>query len=266
MRLTAENLLSFRETDLTNPLRTWSNTFNFTACYELGFGGVCQDCPNSTVFVTRDDLFPGDCMCLQQYYWEESTDMCVRCPTGTTAELGSTELTDCKCPQQYVWEESTDMCVRCPTGTTTTLGSTQLTYCKCISEHTSWVDGDCECLQQYYWEGSTDMCVRCPTGTTAALGSTELTDCTCIPGHTSWADGVVCDMCDRNWFKPTNGIGACTRCPLHSHSDGKHTSCICDEGFYKDEGFYVETTMLACKASDAILNREEGSPCECEAA
>jgi hypothetical protein len=177
--------------------------------------------------------------------------LCVPCPAAT-----------------YKDATGSGRCLNCPNHKTSRVGSNSLSNCNCPLGRglDSSVDGDCECLQQYYWEGSTDMCVRCPTGTTAALGSTELTDCTCIPGHTSWADGVVCDMCDRNWFKPTNGIGACTRCPLHSHSDGKHTSCICDEGFYKDEGFYVETTMLVCKASDAILNREEGSPCECEAA
>jgi hypothetical protein len=180
-----------------------------------------------------------------------SADACKQCDAGSYSTGASFECSTC--PVNTYSETGQDSCTPCHSNTVSeTTGSTS--------------PADCMCLQQYYWEESTDMCVRCPTGTTSALGSTELTDCTCISGHTSRADGVVCDMCDRNSFKPMNGVGACTRCPIHSHSDGKRTICICDEGFYKDEGFYVETTTLLCKASDAILTREEGSPCECEAA
>lgn len=141
VRVTVDNHVSYRSSgnavDLSNPLRSWSETIIFTACtgYVTGRNStaMCSECVDGRGFAQKGDGSDvrGECACLDAssladgsagflccsagFYMDHTTN-CTACPSGTTSLPQSEKLTDCVCMAHHTAASAGVECNPCGEG------------------------------------------------------------------------------------------------------------------------------------------------------
>ncbi|KAJ1467884.1 hypothetical protein T484DRAFT_1644994 [Baffinella frigidus] len=207
-----------------------SNGIECTACatgaYKPTTGAVaCTTCPDGTSSVAGSDEL-ADCKCVVGYTATTDGEVCIACSAGS-----------------YKSTTGTGSCVGvCPTGTSSEPGSDELTDCKCNTGYTAGSDGiACSpCGVGTYKDVAGAVgCQACPTNTSSASGSSSQSNCVCIIGYTAPSNGTDCTICEAGTYKNVTGAVECATCPGGTSSVAGTTlvaGCTCLEGYVGSAG------------------------------
>ncbi|KAJ1467883.1 hypothetical protein T484DRAFT_1644991 [Baffinella frigidus] len=231
--------------------------------------GTCAACPLRTTSVAGSgDLI--DCKCVVGYTATTDGEECTACsagsyklttgtgscvgvcPTGTSSEPGSDELTDCKCNTGYTagsdgiacspcgagnYKDVAGAvgCQPCPLKTSSASGSSSLSNCVCIVGYTALSNGtDCTICEAGTYKNVTGAveCATCPSGTSSTAGTTMVTGCACLGGYVGSA-GAACTMCPEDTYCVG---GVLTNCPPNGYAEAgsdELVDCVCGTGYFR---------------------------------
>jgi hypothetical protein len=208
---------------------------------------------------------------------------CVQCIPGKYKVMnGSSACIDCAAGTYSIvaGSRSADMCIQCPTNSSAPAGSIHFDNCTCFSGYTLTGVRCTPCVQGTYkpnngsgpcilcgpgtfldYSGASlsTECIQCPIGSESAAGSGSIADCLCSAGYKggpfSSTNSLqqVCNPCSKGHYKSINGsseclpceqgkygdvggLTECRTCPEHSQTNetgrSRITDCLCDAGYF----------------------------------
>jgi Tyrosine-protein kinase ephrin type A/B receptor-like len=220
--------------------------------------GSCVYCPWGTTTTRWSEPGIMGCICKPGYTATSDGVVCAPCEAGTfkdrlgtgachscsTALVGTTSAAgaaDCFCLAGYEAASNGVACSPCDAGTYKDFtGTGGCTECPVGTYKTTTGPGTCD---------------SCPLSTTTSGGSDALVACVCLVGYTATSTGATCTQCAADMYKNTTGTGACTPCPVGTHSSLGQSSCTqCPVGTYGSAG---ASTCTPCAAG--MYNNVNGS-------
>ena len=183
--------------------------------------GVCTPCPINTY--STGTVGGGVCVfCPLGFDTRGTTGNtgCTKCDPGTSVEVTGASCS--LCGIGLIQDGSTDVCMPCPSGTTASDGL-NCTPCP-IGYSTSGVGGNCVlCDANEFSPLPGGRCATCPPGT---QGSADRTSCElCQPG-TYRVTQSACLTCGTNSIAPELGSKFCTSCPSGTYANADRTECL----------------------------------------
>ncbi len=197
--------------------------------------------PNNSIFDSENTVDgQSECPWICQSGYYKNGNVCSDCPTNSTSNAGSDDISDCKCANgYYMGGTNNDTCIKCsdtndlicsgtglvysnpaPIGiacggnTTLVLNDTTHTYsCESCSDSNASLNGNnCVCNQNYYGtpNGIDTQCNKCPAGTiTNDIGATNVSQCK-MSSNTQFCDSngncmnLIPSGANINITQPTN--------------------------------------------------------------
>jgi hypothetical protein len=156
----------------------------------------------------------------------QGTDACVQCPSNSTSEVGSDNITGCICTQGFTGANG-GPCRSCSVG------------------KYKIVKGDAICdkcaVGTYKNTSGYGVCFPCPSGSSSPAGSNSSSACRCLPGY--FGGKPPCIACDIGKYQGADG--ACVDC----------TTSICSVGQYRETcQEQARTTNALCRNCSARAN------------
>ena len=185
------------------------------------------------------------CTCAANQFWNEQTQECQTCPTGSFSPGGAATSTSCtSCARDEFWNEQTQECQTCPTNEFSEGGAATTTTCM-----------TCPAGQ---YRNNDAGCGACPTGSTSPGGSGSVTSCdTCLSHY--YKSGSTCVACPMNSVGAGGSATSCTcLADYHAHWSGSAWSCLaCDAPYVKSGSVVPQST----ESSDTC---DDPPPCQRE--
>ena len=204
--------------------------------------------------------------CEDSSFYKNASGVCVACPGANQIDGGIES--GCICMANYYREDSASDCNACPHGTSTPQGDNlQMTTCSCAPGHSPYFDKSLNnltcsiCPQNTYLESnqilypgdgldlSWKYCDACPQNSFSTTLGANSKDVCAGPGYCK---------ADTYWRAPG---GTCSACPAHSgnpetpSTEDAATLCQCDAGYRSEvDGSGVQTCVACAPGSYAAAS------------